>query len=132
MYAGVHRVLFELSKMLPHFVPKSMLDFGAGTGTAILVAKEVYDPGALAYPLYRSLRQTMSVNAAAESARLEELRFDLKRLERNNEEKKKARFMAVAALLEGELMEKISPKRFVERLRKWLTCGRGQKGAREP
>lgn len=35
---------------------------------------------------------------------MEELRFDLKRLERNNEEKKKARFMAVAALLEkGEI-----------------------------
>ncbi|KPI88921.1 hypothetical protein ABL78_1966 [Leptomonas seymouri] len=104
MYSGMHRVLFELSKQLPHFVPKSMLDFGTGTGTAILVAKEVYDPGALAYPLYRSMRQTMTGNVSAQSQQLRELRYDLKRLSRNNAEKKKARFMAVAALLErGEV-----------------------------
>lgn len=104
MYAGMHRVFFELSKQLPHFVPKSMLDFGAGTGTAILVAKEVYDPGALAYPLYRSMRQTMTGNVSAKEQQLKELRYDLKRLSRNNTEKKKARFMAVAALLErGEV-----------------------------
>lgn len=104
MYAGMHRVFFELSKQLPHFVPKSMLDFGAGTGTAILVAKEVYDPGALAYPLYRSLRQTMTGNVSAQAQQLRELRYDLRRLSRNNAEKRKARFMAVAALLErGEV-----------------------------
>lgn len=104
MYAGMHRVFFELSKQLPHFVPKSMLDFGTGTGTAILVAKEVYDPGALAYPLYRSMRQTMTGNVSAQAQQLRELRYDLKRLSRNNTEKKKARFMAVAALLErGEV-----------------------------
>lgn len=104
MYAGMHRVFFELSKQLPHFVPKSMLDFGAGTGTAILVAKEVYDPGSLAYPLYRSLRQTMTWNDSAQGHQLSELRYDLRRLERNNKEKKKARFMAVAALIErGEV-----------------------------
>ncbi|KAG5500677.1 hypothetical protein JIQ42_04696 [Leishmania sp. Namibia] len=104
MYAGMHRAFFELSKQLPHFVPKSMLDFGAGTGTAILVAKEVYDPGALAYPLYRSMRQTMTGNVSAQAQQLRELRYDLRRLRRNNTEKKKARFMAVAALLErGEV-----------------------------
>ncbi|CBH17454.1 hypothetical protein, conserved [Trypanosoma brucei gambiense DAL972] len=104
MYAGMHRVFFELSKQLPHFVPKTMLDFGAGTGTAILVAKEVYDPGSLAYPLYRSLRQTMQGNDSSRTHQLSELRYDLKRLQRNNEEKKKVRFMAVAALLErGEV-----------------------------
>lgn len=104
MYSGMHRVYFELSKQLPHFVPKTMLDFGAGTGTAILVAKEVYDPGAMAYPLYRSLRQTMTLNDSSRSHQLSELRYDLKRLERNNAEKKKARFMAVAALIErGEV-----------------------------
>ena len=70
MYAGMHRVFFELSKLLPHFVPKTMLDFGAGTGTSILVAKEVYDPNALAYPLYRSLRQTMNMNDSALQYRL--------------------------------------------------------------
>lgn len=101
MYAGVHRVLFEVSKLLPHFVPKTMLDFGAGTGTAILVAKEVYDPGSLAYPLYRSMRQTMTGNKSSQGAQLEELRYDLKRLERNNVEKKKARFLAVAALIDN-------------------------------
>ncbi|CAJ1025530.1 Mitochondrial small ribosomal subunit Rsm22, putative [Leishmania lindenbergi] len=104
MYAGMHRIFFELSKQLPHFVPKSMLDFGAGTGTAILVAKEVYDPGALAYPLYRSMRQTMTGNVSAQAQQLRELRYDLRRLSRNNTEKRKARFMAVAALLErGEV-----------------------------
>nr|CCC95110.1 conserved hypothetical protein [Trypanosoma congolense IL3000] len=104
MYAGMHRVFFELGKQLPHFVPKTMLDFGAGTGTAILVAKEVYDPGSLAYPLYRSMRQTMQGNDSSRNHQLSELRYDLKRLQRNNEEKKKVRFMAVAALLErGEI-----------------------------
>ncbi|CAD2219953.1 hypothetical protein AGDE_02777 [Angomonas deanei] len=104
MYAGVHRVLFELSKQLPHFVPKTMLDFGSGTGTSILVAKEVFDPSTLAYPLYRNLRQTMTLNESAKQHQNKELRYDLKRLERNNEEKKRARFMAVAALLErGEI-----------------------------
>lgn len=104
MYAGMHRVFFELSKLLPHFVPKTMLDFGAGTGTAIMVAKEVYDPGTMVYPLYRSLRQTMSQNESSRVQSLQELQYDLKRLQRNNEEKKKARFMAVAALLErGEV-----------------------------
>ncbi|KEG11472.1 hypothetical protein DQ04_02581000 [Trypanosoma grayi] len=104
MYAGMHRVFFELSKQLPHFVPRTMLDFGAGTGTATLVAKEVYDPGALAYPLYRSLRQTMQNNDAARRHQLAELRYDLRRLQRNNAEKKRVRFMAVASLLErGEI-----------------------------
>ncbi|KAG8340635.1 putative Mitochondrial small ribosomal subunit Rsm22 [Trypanosoma vivax] len=104
MYAGMHRVFFELGKQLPHFVPKTMLDFGSGTGTAILVAKEVFDPGSLAYPLYRSLRQTMQGNDSSRSQQLSELHYDLKRLQRNNAEKKKVRFMAVAALLErGEI-----------------------------
>lgn len=104
MYAGMHRVFFELSKQLPHFVPKTMLDFGTGTGTAIMVAREVYDPGTMAYPLYRSLRQTMTLNDSSRVEGLKELRYDLKRLRRNNEEKRRARFMAVAALLErGEV-----------------------------
>ncbi|EPY16210.1 hypothetical protein STCU_11475 [Strigomonas culicis] len=104
MYAGMHRVYFELSKLMPHFVPKTMLDFGCGTGTAVLAAKEVYDPSSLAYPLYRSMRQTMTFNESSQSHQLGELRYDLQRLERNNAEKKKARFMAVAALIErGEV-----------------------------
>lgn len=104
MYAGLHRVFFELSKQLPHFVPKTMLDFGTGTGTAIMVAKEVYDPATLAYPLHRSLRQSMPLNESVQEYSLKELKYDLQRLSRNNEEKKKARFAAVAALLEkGEV-----------------------------
>lgn len=101
MYAGLHRVFFELSKLMPHFVPRTMLDFGSGTGTAILVAKEVYDPGALAFPLYRNLRTSLSGAKSAKAAQLEELRYDLKRLERNNDAKKRARFVAVAALIEN-------------------------------
>eukprot|EP00796_Vickermania_ingenoplastis_P004357 gene4357-3169_t len=117
MYAGMHRVFFELSKQLPHFVPKTMLDFGAGTGTAILVAKEVYDPATMAYPLYRSLRQTMLYNDGAQEYGMSELRYDLKRLERNNHEKKKARFMAVAALLErGE----VDPRELPDDLRRQI------------
>lgn len=104
MYAALHRVFLELSKLMPHFVPRSMLDFGSGTGTAILVAKEVYDPGSLSLPLYRNFRQAHHPNDAAEDYQLEELRYDLKRLQSNNEEKKKARFLAVSALLEnGEI-----------------------------
>lgn len=117
MYAGMHRVFFELSKTLPHFVPKTMLDFGAGTGTAIMVAKEVYDPATMAFPLYRSLRQTMSQNESSRAQSLQELQYDLKRLQRNNEEKKKARFMAVAALLEkGE----VDPRELPSNLRRQI------------
>jgi ribosomal protein RSM22 (predicted rRNA methylase) len=100
MYAGIHRVLFEVGKLLPHFVPKTMLDFGAGTGTAMLAAKEIYDPGSMAYPQYRSLRQCMQGNDSSQGQQLEELRYDLKRLQRNNEEKKRARFLAVSKLIE--------------------------------
>lgn len=104
MYAGMHRVLFEVSKLMPHFVPRTMLDFGAGTGTSMMAAKEVYDAGSMAYPLYRSMRQTLTMNNSAQTTQLEELRYDLKRLERNNAEKKKARFLAVSALIEkGEI-----------------------------
>ena len=104
MYAGMHRIMFEVGKFLPHFVPKTMLDFGAGTGTAMLVAKEIYDPASMAYPLYRSLRQCMQNNESSQGHQLEELRYDLKRLQRNNIEKKKARFLAVSKLIEkGEV-----------------------------
>ena len=111
MYAALHRVFFELSRQLPHFVPKTMLDFGAGTGTAILVAKEVYDPNSLSQPLYRNFRHSMQMNASSQEYQLGELRFDLKRLQRNNDEKKRARFMAVSALLEnGEIDPEDLPK----------------------
>eukprot|EP00758_Cryptobia_borreli_P002265 Tbor_TRINITY_DN2902_c0_g1::TRINITY_DN2902_c0_g1_i1::g.1043::m.1043 len=111
MYAALHRVFFELSKLLPHFVPKTMLDFGCGTGTAIIVAKEVYDPGSLSQPIYRNMRQSMQHNFSSKSYQMEELQYDLKRLQRNNMEKKRARFLAVSALLEnGEIDPEDLPK----------------------
>ncbi|CEG36372.1 hypothetical protein F443_15726 [Plasmopara halstedii] len=42
-YACTHAVFSELQKRLPHFKPKSMLDFGAGPGTASWVAKNFFD-----------------------------------------------------------------------------------------
>ena len=41
-YAAVYKVLEELSMRLPAFAPESMLDFGAGPGTAIWAAHEVH------------------------------------------------------------------------------------------
>ena len=40
-YAAVYKVLEEVSMRLPTFSPESMLDFGAGPGTAIWAAHEV-------------------------------------------------------------------------------------------
>lgn len=103
VYAGVHRALYELSKRLPWFVPKSLMDFGAGTGLAIQAAKEVYDPGSLAFPIRgstRSARRMMNFNASAKAWGLECLKDDLDQLQRNNEVKKRERFMAVAALID--------------------------------
>lgn len=39
-YAAVARVLDELRLRLPDFAPASMLDFGAGPGTAVWAARE--------------------------------------------------------------------------------------------
>ena len=40
-YAAMYKVLEEVSMRLPTFTPQSMLDFGAGPGTAIWAAHEV-------------------------------------------------------------------------------------------
>lgn len=40
-FAAIVRVFDELKSRLPDFKPKSMLDFGAGPGTAIWAAQEV-------------------------------------------------------------------------------------------
>ena len=40
-YAAVYKVLEEVSARLPAFAPESMLDFGAGPGTAVWAAQEV-------------------------------------------------------------------------------------------
>jgi len=45
-YAAVYKVLEEVSMRLPTFSPESMLDFGAGPGTAIWAAHEVCSPAA--------------------------------------------------------------------------------------
>ncbi|KAK9843454.1 hypothetical protein WJX81_003461 [Elliptochloris bilobata] len=42
-YAAVARVLDELRLRLPDFEPRSMLDFGAGPGTAIWAAREIWE-----------------------------------------------------------------------------------------
>jgi SAM-dependent methyltransferase len=41
-YACAHAVFSELHKRLPNFAPKSVLDFGAGPGTASWVAKDFF------------------------------------------------------------------------------------------
>ena len=40
-YAVLYRVFDELHLHLPHFSPKTMLDFGSGPGTAVWAAREV-------------------------------------------------------------------------------------------
>ena len=44
-YAVIAKVLHELRTCLPDFVPASMLDFGAGPGTATWAAREVRPHG---------------------------------------------------------------------------------------
>lgn len=42
-YAVLFRVFDELHLQLPHFAPRTMLDFGSGPGTAIWAAREVWE-----------------------------------------------------------------------------------------
>ncbi|RLN44937.1 hypothetical protein BBJ28_00017273 [Nothophytophthora sp. Chile5] len=48
-YACAHRVFTELQSLLPTFAPTSVLDFGAGPGTASWVAKSFYDQSLAKY-----------------------------------------------------------------------------------
>jgi ribosomal protein RSM22 (predicted rRNA methylase) len=100
IYAGVHRCLFELSKQLPWFVPKTMMDFGAGTGCAIQAAKEIYDPSSMAHPVSRKARRYMNFNDGAAQWALDGIKHDLEALQKTNSARKTARFMAVAALID--------------------------------
>ena len=102
VYAAMHRVLFELGKWMPWFIPKTMLDFGAGTGSSILATKEVYDPGALVHPIFRDKRNACQHNPSSKEWLNTEFQYDLNRLDKENSEKKKARFLAVAAMIERE------------------------------
>ncbi|CAI5711383.1 hypothetical protein KXD40_001533 [Peronospora effusa] len=62
-YACNHAVFTELQKRLPHFEPKSVLDFGAGPGTASWVAKEFYEKS---LDKYRVVEPSQSMVDAAE------------------------------------------------------------------
>ncbi|KAL4169242.1 hypothetical protein KRP22_010165 [Phytophthora ramorum] len=62
-YACTHAVFSELQKRLPDFEPKSVLDFGAGPGTASWVAKDFYDKS---LDKYRVVEPSQSMVDAAE------------------------------------------------------------------
>ncbi|GMF65529.1 unnamed protein product [Phytophthora lilii] len=62
-YACTHAVFAELQKRLPDFKPKSVLDFGAGPGTASWVAKDFYDAS---LDKYRVVEPSQSMVDAAE------------------------------------------------------------------
>ncbi|KAF1792176.1 S-adenosyl-L-methionine-dependent methyltransferase [Phytophthora cactorum] len=62
-YACTHAVFTELQKRLPDFKPKSVLDFGAGPGTASWVAKDFYDQS---LDKYRVVEPSQSMVDAAE------------------------------------------------------------------
>lgn len=46
-FASSHRIFKELAVRYPGFEPKTMLDFGAGQGTAMWAAQEVSHPVAM-------------------------------------------------------------------------------------
>ncbi|ETO67343.1 hypothetical protein F444_15704 [Phytophthora nicotianae P1976] len=62
-YACTHAVFTELQKRLLDFNPKSVLDFGAGPGTASWVAKDFYDQS---LDKYRVVEPSQSMVDAAE------------------------------------------------------------------
>ncbi|KAE9040452.1 hypothetical protein PR003_g5391 [Phytophthora rubi] len=62
-YACTHAVFTELQKRLPDFKPTSVLDFGAGPGTASWVAKDFYDQS---LDKYRVVEPSQSMVDAAE------------------------------------------------------------------
>ncbi|OWZ05195.1 hypothetical protein PHMEG_00022761 [Phytophthora megakarya] len=62
-YACTHAVFTELQKRLPDFEPKSVLDFGAGPGTASWVAKDFYEKSV---DKYRVVEPSQSMVDAAE------------------------------------------------------------------
>uniref|UniRef100_A0A7S1MTZ5 Uncharacterized protein n=1 Tax=Neobodo designis TaxID=312471 RepID=A0A7S1MTZ5_NEODS len=104
VYAGTHRVLFELSRLMPWFVPKSLLDFGAGTGSSIQAVKEAYHPQGLSRAVQRRERRYMNCNVNASSWSLTSLKDDLAANEKASLAQRAARFLAVATLIDrGEI-----------------------------
>ncbi|TYZ57317.1 hypothetical protein PybrP1_008031 [[Pythium] brassicae (nom. inval.)] len=63
VYACAHHALRQLQQQHPNFAPESVLDFGAGPGTASWVAKEFYDASATRY---RVVEPSQSMVDAAE------------------------------------------------------------------
>lgn len=62
-YACAHHVLRQLQQQRPAFAPTSVLDFGAGPGTASWVAKELFDESVTRY---RIVEPSQSMVDAAE------------------------------------------------------------------
>ncbi|KNH05261.1 methyltransferase-like protein 17 [Perkinsela sp. CCAP 1560/4] len=107
MYAAVYRVFHELSKLMPLFIPKSVLDFGTGTGIALLALKEIYDPSSMQRksPEMSHLRQTYFYNISHKKFTYGALTQTLSQQEEHKEQNKKNRFMAVVGLIHrGEIL----------------------------
>eukprot|EP00760_Papus_ankaliazontas_P025728 PhM_4_TR2860/c0_g1_i1/m.40734 len=104
MYAATYYVLRHLSTMMPHFVPRSVLDFGAGTGTALMAAKEVYNPAGLMHEPLKHHGRTFSLNLSSRQHSLNVLNDELKELDAETAERKRKRFLAVVGLVNnGEI-----------------------------
>jgi hypothetical protein len=50
-HAAVSRALMHVKQMLPRFAPKSIMDFGAGPGTATMAAASLFSASAAAFTL---------------------------------------------------------------------------------
>ena len=101
MYAAVYRVFHELSKMMPFFIPRSVLDFGTGTGVALLALKEIYDPDSMIRksPGMAHLRHTFFHNVNHKKFTYGAFCETLNRNQADRLEQKKKRYMAVIGLL---------------------------------
>ena len=107
IYAAVYRVFHELSKMMPFFVPRSVLDFGTGTGVALLALKEIYDPQSMVRPspTMAHLRHTFFHNANHRKHTFAALSDTFTEIDAFRTEQKKKRFMAVIGLLhQGDIL----------------------------
>ena len=112
MYAATYRVFHELSKLMPLFVPKSVLDFGAGTGTTLLAIKEVYDPESMVRtsPTMRHLKRTFFHNVSHRKYTFGLLNDETSEVANTNTRRRRSRFMTVLGMLRrGEIDMKFIP-----------------------